>query len=58
VGREIDTYRSEDELIDKLRFYLSHDEAAERIRAAGYARARRDHTWRRRFEQLFGALAC
>ena len=56
IGREIDTYRSVVELIDKTRFYLSNRDAAERIRSAGYARARRDHTWVRRFEELFGKI--
>lgn len=56
VGREIDTYRSETELIDKTRYYLSHPQAAEQLRQAGYERARRDHTWMRRFEQLFARI--
>jgi spore maturation protein CgeB len=53
VGREIDTYHSPEELVDKARFYLRHHEAAERLREAGYRRALRDHTWRSRFEDLF-----
>jgi spore maturation protein CgeB len=53
VGKEIDTYNSRAELIDKSRFYLAHPEAAEKLRAAGYERALRDHTWKRRFEELF-----
>lgn len=53
IGKEIDTYRSTEELVDKSRFYLSHPEAAESLRAAGYRRALKDHTWVRRFEQLF-----
>jgi spore maturation protein CgeB len=53
VGCEVDTYCSPDELVDKTRFYLCHHEAAERLRAAGYRRALRDHTWRSRFEVLF-----
>lgn len=53
VGKEIDTYRTPDELVDKARYYLSHAEAAERLREAGFQRARRDHTWQRRFEDLF-----
>ena len=44
---------SSEELVDKTKFYLSHPEAAEALREAGYQRARRDHTWVRRFEQLF-----
>ena len=53
IGREIDTYRDAGELVDKTRFYLSHPDAAERLRAAGHQRAARDHTWVRRFETLF-----
>jgi spore maturation protein CgeB len=53
IGKEIDTYRTPGELVDKTKFYLNDREAAERLRAAGYARARRDHTWVRRFEELF-----
>ena len=56
VGKEIDTYLSPEELVEKARFYLSHPESAENLRAAGYRRARRDHTWRRRFERLFGLI--
>lgn len=53
MGKEIDTYRSEDELVDKARHYLRNHASAERLRNAGLRRARRDHTWRRRFEKLF-----
>jgi len=57
IGREIDTYRSPEELIDKCRFYLTHPDEAEQLRNGGYLRARRDHTWERRFEQLFRLVA-
>jgi spore maturation protein CgeB len=53
VGHEIDTYRDESELVEKGRFYLANPGAAERLREAGYRRALRDHTWKRRFEELF-----
>jgi spore maturation protein CgeB len=53
IGREIDTYRSPQELVDKTRFYLSNPQSAEKLRQAGYERAVRDHTWVRRFQQLF-----
>jgi len=53
VGKEIDTYLSAEELVEKAQFYLRHPEAAEKLRSAGYRRARQDHTWQRRFEQLF-----
>jgi len=54
--REVGVYHSQYELLDKARFYLSHPEDAERIRQAGHARALRDHTYQRRFQQLFEAL--
>lgn len=56
VGREIDTYNSPEELVDKIRFYLANPSAAERLRDAGYERAHRDHTWVQRFRELFGKI--
>jgi hypothetical protein len=53
IGQEIDTYRTEGELIEKARFYLRNPERAEGLRQAGLRRTRRDHTWKRRFAQLF-----
>jgi len=56
IGKEIVCFRSRDELISLSRHYLTHEEERERIRRAGEARARRDHTWTRRFEDLFAEL--
>jgi spore maturation protein CgeB len=53
VREEIDTYRDESEFVDKAWFYLNNPDRAERLRTAGHQRALRDHTWRRRFEELF-----
>ncbi|MEM6445629.1 MAG: glycosyltransferase [Cyanobacteria bacterium P01_D01_bin.123] len=53
IGREIDTYRDAEELVDKVRFYLDRPVVAEQLRTAGWERARRDHTWDRRFQTLF-----
>lgn len=53
VGREIVCYRSIEEMVDLARHYLAHETERERIRQAGHERARRDHTWQRRFESLF-----
>ncbi len=53
IGREIVCYSSREDLLDKVRFYLAHETEAENIRRAGHTRAQRDHTWARRFEQLF-----
>ena len=56
IGREIVCYRSVGELVDLCRYYLRHETARERIRRAGHERARRDHTWERRYETLFAEL--
>jgi hypothetical protein len=55
-GTEVLTYTDRDDLLDKARYYLGHQEQAERIRRAGLERAWRDHTWQQRFKQLFQAL--
>jgi spore maturation protein CgeB len=54
--REVLTYRDRTDLLDKARFYLAHQELAERVRRAGFERARREHTWQRRFAELFSLL--
>lgn len=55
-GVEIETWRSPDELLEKIHYYLEHE--AERMEIARRAkeRALRDHTWKRRFDSLFAAL--
>jgi len=51
--KEIVFFNDKEELVDKVKFYLKHSTERERIRAAGYKRAQRDHTWQNRFSHLF-----
>ena len=51
--KEVLTYRDEGELLDKVKYYLKHNDEGERIRVAGRRRALSDHTYQRRFNQLF-----
>lgn len=53
IGKEIECYDTQEELVDKARFYLKHDSVRESIRQAGLARARSEHTWQHRFTRLF-----
>lgn len=53
LGKELDTYRTETELAEKVQYYLKNPDAAERLRGASRQRALRDHTWKNRFEELF-----
>jgi len=57
VGKEIDTWRTVDELIDKIRYYLAHDAERRAIADAGRRRALAGQTWAHRFASLFEALA-
>ena len=53
INKEIICYNTKEELLEKVKFYLKHESEANKIREAGYLRAKREHTWERRFEQLF-----
>jgi len=52
-GKEIVCFTDPEDLVEKVRYYLAHDEARERIRRAGMLRARSEHTWHKRFEMVF-----
>lgn len=49
---EVVSYRSTDELIEKVRHFLHHPEAARAIASRGQARAHRDHTYEKRLCEL------
>jgi len=54
VGKEIVTYRDEDDCAEKIVWLLENPDEAEKIRKAGRQRALRDHTWENRFSDIFG----
>ncbi len=51
-GREVVTYATADECLEKIRYYLEHEEERGAIARAGQARTLREHTYRQRMEQL------
>ena len=53
IGKEIVCYADPQDLVDKIRYYLEHEDQREEIRKAGYERAVRNHTWHKRFEMAF-----
>ncbi len=55
-GREVETWRTVGELIEKIRYYLSHDSERAAIATAGQRRALREHLWTHRFSDLFSKL--
>ena len=54
IGREIEVFRSSQELADKVRFYLENDEKRLTIAQHGYERFLQCHTWRERVRRLVG----
>lgn len=55
-GSEVIAYRNEFEMVDKIKYYLSHEDEAIKIAYNGYLRASRDHTWQKRFTDLFNHI--
>jgi len=52
-GKEIVIYRDTNDLIDKIKYYLKRDEERRDIARAGYERILRDHTYEKRFNEIF-----
>ena len=52
IGKEIVAHENADDLIDKLQYYLDHDEERQTIALNGYCRAMQDHRIRHRLHQL------
>jgi spore maturation protein CgeB len=55
-GEEIALFSSREDLAEKIRHFLAHPVERERIRVAGRTRAMRDHTYERRFLDIFRAM--
>ena len=51
VDHEIVSYRSADDLIERVRYYLDHDDERKRIALNGYRRVMRDHRFAMRMMQ-------
>ncbi|GHU00941.1 hypothetical protein FACS1894186_2690 [Alphaproteobacteria bacterium] len=52
IGDEVICYKDETELIEKLRYYLTHYDDREKIRKASYQRFLREHTYTRRMANI------
>ena len=53
IGKEIMTYTDERDCAEKISYLLDHPEQAAAIRLAGRQRCLAQHTWQKRFEQMF-----
>ena len=52
-GVEIETFESVAELIEKIRYFLQHQDEAAAIARRGQLRAHKDHTYERRLDEIF-----
>ena len=56
VGAEVVAYSGVEDCVEKIRYLLEHEEERAAIAEAGQRRTLRDHTYRRRMEQLVGLI--
>jgi len=56
IGSEIESFKSYEECVSKIKFYLKNDKAREKIARAGRTRALKDHTYAKRFKKLLGKI--
>lgn len=51
-GKEVVAYRTPEECVELIRYYLEHDDKREAIARAGQQRTLREHTWYHRMQEL------
>jgi len=56
VGKEVVCYNSMEDMTDKIRYYLAHEDERNKIAAAGYERTIKDHTYEKRFRDIFSQI--
>jgi spore maturation protein CgeB len=56
LGEEIVCFRRRREMLEKLQYYLSHEGERESIARCGYLRTIRDHTYEKRFREIFARM--
>lgn len=54
--KEIVVWASLHELLAKIKYYLNHPLEREKISEAGYYRSIRDHTWKKRFDEIINII--
>lgn len=55
-GKELAVFDSPEDLIEKCKYYLSHEQERQIIAKAGYDRTIKEHTYVQRFEEIFKAM--
>ncbi len=53
LGKEVVNFHSTEEMIEKIRYYLTHEDERTAIAEAGYQRTLSNHTYQQRFNDIF-----
>lgn len=53
IGKEIITFKNRSELKEKVEYYLENEKEREHIKKAGYMRSIKEHTYEKRFNDIF-----
>lgn len=53
IGREMDVFDTDDEMLEKIRYYLKNEEARRRIARAGQQRVLTDYTYEQQMRKIF-----
>jgi len=53
IGKEIVCYQNKEDLVNKIKYYLKHENERKKISNAGYQRCLKEHTWHKRFTSAF-----
>ncbi|MBL8030572.1 MAG: glycosyltransferase [Candidatus Doudnabacteria bacterium] len=55
-GKEVVIFKNEDDMIEKCKYYLSHENERVGIAKAGYKRTLKEHTYELRFREIFNKI--
>lgn len=55
-GKEIATYKTPEELVDKADYYLRHDNERLRIAVSGYQKVKENYTWEHQLEKIISVV--
>lgn len=56
IDKEVVVYHDIDDMVEKSKFYLRHEQQRLAVAHAGHKRVHAEHTYRRRFEAIFRAM--
>ena len=56
IGEEIALFVSPEDLVEKIKYFLGHDDERESIAVRGFERTQQDHTMEKRFQHILGQI--